>query len=160
VHYAGDARVFGEMVSSERASRSQRRRWEGGRLTLAKRHAARLLGTGLRRRSLLLLDLAADLLVPPLTYVAFAMIVGVVASTLWVVLGHGAWWTAAPWAAAAAGFTVYVVRGVWLSRVGPRAILDLAWAPVYMTWKMVLALRSSASREREWVRTAREGEKP
>jgi cellulose synthase/poly-beta-1,6-N-acetylglucosamine synthase-like glycosyltransferase len=160
VYYAGDARVFGDMVSSERASRSQRRRWEGGRLTLAKRHAAGLLGEGLRRRSLLLLDLAADLLVPPLTYVAFAMMAGVVASALWVVLGHGAWWAAAPWAAAAAGFALYVVRGVWLSRVGPRAILDLAWAPVYMTWKVLLALRSSASREREWVRTAREGEKP
>jgi GT2 family glycosyltransferase len=160
VYYAGDARVFGEMVSSEKGSRSQRRRWEGGRLTLARRHAGGLLGEGLRRRSLLLLDLAADLLVPPLTYVALAMMLGVIASALWVVLGHGPWWAAAPWAAAAAGFALYVARGVWLSRVGPRAILDLAWAPVYMAWKVVLALRSSASREREWVRTAREGEKP
>jgi hypothetical protein len=34
---------------------------------------------------------------------------------------------------------------------------------VYMIWKVVLALRSprsSPSRESEWVRTAREGEKP
>ena len=112
-----------------------------------------------------LLDLAADLLVPPLTYVALAMILGLTASVLWVLLGGGGhrdrdWWVAAPWAAAAAGFALYVVRGVWLSRVGPRAILDLAWAPVYMAWKVVLALRYSASREREWVRTAREGEKP
>jgi len=163
VHYAGDARVFGEMVSSERASRSQRQRWEGGRLTLAKQHALALLAEGLRKRSLLLLDLAADLLVPPLTYVALSVIVGVAASALWIALAHGrygAWWAAAPWAAALAGFAIYVVRGVWLSRVGPRAILDLAWAPVYMAWKVVLALRSSSSSRGEWVRTAREGEKP
>jgi cellulose synthase/poly-beta-1,6-N-acetylglucosamine synthase-like glycosyltransferase len=159
VHYAGDARVFGEMVSSEKGSRTQRQRWEGGRLTLAKRHAFGLLAEGLRKRSLLLLDLAADLLVPPLTYVALAVIVGGVASALWVLLAHGPWWVAAPWAAALAGFAMYVVRGVWLSRVGPRAILDLAWAPVYMAWKVVLAVRSSPSRG-EWVRTAREGEKP
>src|SRR5580692_8403475 len=89
VHYAGEAQVFGEMVSSEAASRSQRQRWEGGRWLLARRHAAILLVEGVRRRSLLLLDLAADLLVPPLTYVALAMSGGVVASLLGLGLGRG-----------------------------------------------------------------------
>jgi hypothetical protein len=36
--------------------------------------------------------------------------------------------------------------------------VDLAWAPVYMAWKVALASRSSAARETEWVRTPREGE--
>ena len=160
VHYAGDARVFGDMVSSEVASRSQRRRWEGGRWMLARRHAASLLVEGVRRRSLLLLDLAADLLVPPLSYVALAMLVGVAASLLWLALGRGAWWAVAPWCACIAAFALYVVRGVWLARVGPRAVLDLLWAPIYIAWKVILALRSLSSREREWVRTARDGEKP
>jgi 1,2-diacylglycerol 3-beta-glucosyltransferase len=159
VHYAGEAHVFGEMVATERAARSQRRRWEGGRGTLARRHALRLIAEGLRRRSLVLLDLAADLLVPPLTYVVAATAVGVGISTVWVALGHGAWWSLAPWLASLAGFVVYLVRGVWLSGAGPRAILDLMWAPVYMLWKIALAVRALGSREREWVRTAREGEK-
>jgi hypothetical protein len=47
-----------------------------------------------------------------------------------------------------------------MARVGPRAVLDLLWAPVYMVWKVVLSLRASSSKDREWVRTAREGEKP
>jgi 1,2-diacylglycerol 3-beta-glucosyltransferase len=163
VTYAGEARVFGEMVSSERASRSQRRRWEGGRWVLARRHAATLLADGLRRRSLLLLDLAMDLLVPPLTYVALATFVGVVASASWVRFGGGSPWVLAPWFAALAGFAVYVVRGIWLAGAGPRTLLALLWAPVYMIWKVVLAVRSprsSPAREGEWVRTAREGEKP
>jgi len=160
VHYAGDAQVFGEMASSEAASRSQRRRWEGGRWALARKHAAPLVAQGVRRRSAVLLDLAADLLVPPLTYVAFALLLGVAASLSWVALGHGAWWAAAPWVVALAGFSLYVGRGLVLARVGPRVVLDLAWAPVYMVWKVALAARSSPSREREWVRTAREGEKP
>jgi cellulose synthase/poly-beta-1,6-N-acetylglucosamine synthase-like glycosyltransferase len=160
VEYAGEAQVFGQMVGSEHASRSQRRRWEGGRWVIAREHAPKLLAQGLRRRSLLLLDLAADLLVPPLTYVALAALFGFTAAAGWIVVGHGAGWALAPWAVALAGLIVYVLRGVWMARVGPRAVLDLLWAPVYMTWKIVLSLRASPSKDREWVRTAREGEKP
>src|SRR5258708_4772158 len=159
VEYAGEAQVFGEMVASEAGSRSQRRRWEGGRWALARRHAVPLLVEGVRRRSLLLLDLAADLLVPPLTYVAGALLVGTLASAAWIWLGHGAWWVVGPWSVAWLGFGIYVVRGVWLARVGPRALLALLWDPVYMVWKVALALRSSRARDQEWVRTAREGGK-
>jgi hypothetical protein len=77
-----------------------------------------------------------------------------------VIFGGGAWWAAAPWVFASAGLGLYVARGIQLARVGPRAVLDLAWAPVYMAWKVVLAVRSSPSQEKEWVRTAREGERP
>src|ERR1700690_972543 len=160
VHYVGEAEVLGEMVTGEGASRSQRRGWEGGRWMLARHHAARLVGVGLRRRSLVILDLAADLLVPPLSYVALALLTGVVTSAAWVALGRGAVWAFAPWCASAVCFTVYVARGAWLARVGPRVALDLLWAPVYMIWKVVLALRASPSGEQEWVRTAREAKKP
>ncbi len=168
VHYAGEARVFGEMVASEKASRSQRRRWEGGRWALARSHAPSLVALGLRRRSLLLLDLAADLLVPPLTYVALGASAGAALACVWFVLGRGASWAVWPWCAALGGFAIYVARGIWLSRAGPRAIVDLMWAPVYMVWKVVLALRGSRRQApaggdpagEEWVRTAREGDKP
>ncbi len=161
VHYVGEAQVFGDMVAGARASQSQRRRWEGGRLWLVRRYGASLLAEGFRRRSFVVLDLAADLLVPPLTYVALALFVGVVASAAWVVFGEGAIWAFAPWGASAAFFAVYLVRGAWLSGVGPTAILDLLWAPVYMGWKVALALRGSPpSAEQEWVRTEREAKKP
>jgi 1,2-diacylglycerol 3-beta-glucosyltransferase len=155
----GEARVFGEMVAGEGSSRSQRRRWEAGRALLARRHAARLLLTALRRRSAMILDLAVDLLVPPLTYVALALGAGLVTSALWVAFGYGAWWSLAPWCASAVFFSLYVLRGLWLARVGPLALLDLAWAPVYMVWKVALALRARASGEQEWVRTEREAKK-
>jgi cellulose synthase/poly-beta-1,6-N-acetylglucosamine synthase-like glycosyltransferase len=161
VQYAGEAQVLGEMVSSERGSRSQRQRWEGGRWALARRQARQLLGEALRRRSVVLLDLAADLLVPPLTYVALAAVGGAGASAVWVALGHGAWWSLAPWCVALAGLAVYIIRGVWLSGTGMRGILDLLWVPVYLVWKLTLARRASSAHEREWVRTTREErEKP
>jgi 1,2-diacylglycerol 3-beta-glucosyltransferase len=166
VEYAGEAHVFGQMVSTEAASRSQRRRWEGGRGALARAHAPKLILMGLRRRSLLLLDLAADLLVPPLTYVVFAVGLGAVVAAGWWAFsplhttGMRSWWPLAVWGAALGELAAYVLRGIWLARVGPRVVLDLLWAPVYMIWKVVLALRSSPSKNPEWVRTTREGEKP
>jgi len=159
VEYVGEAQVLGQMVASERGSRSQRRRWEGGRWALARQHAPTLLRRGFVLRSLLLLDLAADLLVPPLTYVVFAATVGAAVAVGLVLAGRGGWWVLAPWAGALAGLAVYVLRGVWLARVGPRVVLDLLWAPIYMVWKVVLAILDS-SKNPKWVRTAREGDKP
>ena len=160
VEYVGEARVLGQMVAAEKGSRTQRRRWEGGRLALARKRAGQLLSLGLRKRSLLLLDLAADLLVPPLTYVVFAATLGFAVAGGWVALGHGAPWVLAPWAAAMMGLAIYVVRGAWLAGVGPRVIFDLMWAPVYMVWKVALAAGDSSSKDKPWIRTARNGEKP
>jgi cellulose synthase/poly-beta-1,6-N-acetylglucosamine synthase-like glycosyltransferase len=161
VHYAGEAQVFGDMVSSERASRSQRQRWEGGRWLLAKRFGLPLLKKAIATRSPLLFDLAMDVLVPPLSYVALITAGGVVVACVFWVFGGASWWAVAPWIVAAGGFGIYVVRGVWLSRVGVRGVLDLTWAPVYVVWKLALALRPSSARRGEWVRTTREeGNKP
>jgi GT2 family glycosyltransferase len=165
VHYAGEAKVYGEMVSSGAASRSQRRRWEGGRWGLATQHAPKLVSQALGTGSLMLMDLAADLLVPPLTYVAFATGAGVMVAAARHWLGGAPGWVLAPWLSALIFFLLYVARGLWLARMGPRVVLDLLWAPVYMVWKVALAVRSSsgdkgrAGGSQEWVRTAREGEK-
>jgi hypothetical protein len=54
-----------------------------------------------------------------------------------------------------------VSRGIWLAHVGLRGVLDLMWAPLYIVWKVVLALRPNSSQKGEWVRTTREeGNKP
>ncbi|MGH7269758.1 MAG: glycosyltransferase family 2 protein [Polyangiaceae bacterium] len=163
VFYAEEATVYGQMVASEEASRSQRDRWEGGRMALARRRAGELLSAGITRRDPVLIDLAADLLVPPLTIVALTVFAGVAVVLARAMLGFGAWWVIAPWAVALLGLIVYVARGVWLAGAGPRVIFDLMWIPVYIIWKVARALRpsrSTASQGDEWVRTAREGEKP
>jgi len=161
VVYAGEAQVFGEMASSERASRTQRQRWEGGRWALARRFGGPLLAEALRRGSPMVFDLAMDLLVPPLSYVAMATALGVALSGAHVLFAGGASWSVVPWLACLVGLTAYVVRGVWLARVGMRGVLDLLWAPIYVVWKLALALRPSSARRGEWVRTTREeGSKP
>jgi 1,2-diacylglycerol 3-beta-glucosyltransferase len=157
VRYVGEAQVLGEMVSSEKSSRSQRQRWEGGRFRLAKVHGLPLLKEALARRDKVLFDIAMDVLVPPLTYLFGAALLGTAASAL--LARHFAFATV-PWSLALCLLTIYVARGVILSRAGFRALLDLAWAPVYMVWKLVLSLSSATKRGPEtWVRTAREDEK-
>jgi cellulose synthase/poly-beta-1,6-N-acetylglucosamine synthase-like glycosyltransferase len=158
VAYAAEAVVRGEMVSGERASRSQRRRWEQGRAALAKRHGWRLVRRGLATRSGLLLDLGLDVLVPPLSRIVLLIVAGsTVAGGLAVFLAREGTLalSPAPWALAGVLIVVYVLRGVWLAGVGWRGLVDLLWAPVYVIWKTFLGLGARAE-PREWVRTTRE----
>jgi cellulose synthase/poly-beta-1,6-N-acetylglucosamine synthase-like glycosyltransferase len=156
VHYAWEAKVFGQMAATEKASRSQRKRWEGGRLAMAKVHGKPLLARALADRSAVLFDLALDLLVPPLSYVVLAAALGLGVS---LVVGH------MPLSLGLFGLSlfflgVYIVRGWWVSGVGPRGLFDLLFAPLYMVWKLLLWLRRPEHAKGEWVRTAREGESP
>ncbi len=158
VHYAGEAEVKGEMVSGEKASRSQRQRWEQGRWAIARDQGLPLLKQGWAERSPLLLDLAMDVLVPPLSVAVGAAGVGTFAAA-----ALGGFSGSVPVALGLFGladlcFAFYVLRGWQLSGVGARGLLDLAWAPLYMLWKLTLLLRRSRRPKDEWVRTAREGE--
>jgi GT2 family glycosyltransferase len=158
VHYAAEAHVYGEMVTGEKASRSQRQRWEGGRLLIARTYGPGLLRRAVARRDLLLLDLAMDVLVPPLSILAGAVGAGLLAS-LALALHRGSTGFAVPlWVACAAALAGYVLRGWQLSGTGVRGLLDLLCAPAYMAWKLTLLVRPQARRKEDWIRTTRERE--
>ena len=115
VHYAAEAHVYGEMVSSSRASASQRQRWERGRAALAMTHGLPLLLGGIRKRDAVLLDLAADVLVPPLGTLAALVVVGLAAA--WGsgrLLGQHV--PLQIWIANLIALVLYVLRGWSLSR--------------------------------------------
>lgn len=156
VWYAGEASVLSEMVTTERASRPQRRRWEDGRRRLARAVVPRLVLDGLRKRSFLQLDLAADLLVPPLSFVCLSVLAGLSASAGVWARGYAGWQPLAVWGACAVMLASYVARGVFLSGAGLRGFADLAAAPAYVAWKLALSFRGR--RKDAWVRTPREGE--
>jgi glycosyltransferase involved in cell wall biosynthesis len=158
VWYVDEASVLGDMEASGRTSRSQRQRWEGGRKKLAREQARALLADAVRRRDRLLLDLALDLLVPPLSSLALASTGGAFLSGCFVALGWATAIAVVPWAASLAFILAYISRGVMLSGAGLRGFVDLAFAPAYVAWKIVLALRPRPNND-AWVRTARAGEK-
>jgi cellulose synthase/poly-beta-1,6-N-acetylglucosamine synthase-like glycosyltransferase len=154
VHYADEAHASQEMIADGGATaRKQRQRWEHGRFQLIRSRTLPLLRAALARRSAVCLDLALDLLVLPLSYVALNVFALLLLSLLLT------WRNSAylPWAyvsaACALSLLVYVFRGWQLSRTGARGLLDLAGAPAFIIWKVLLIV--SRQHPVEWVRTDR-----
>lgn len=157
VMYVAEAEVHGDMPASSAASRTQRERWEGGRLELIRTLVPSLMRAARGRDRSIPFDLALDLLVPPLTLLAGLIMLGTMVSISLSLLGLAGAVGYAPWLIAAACLALYVVRGAVVSGVGPRVVFDLAWAPVYAIWKISLLLRPKRV-PGEWVRTARSDE--
>ena len=156
VHYADEAHVYGEMVTSSAAANSQRRRWEEGRKLLVQAHAARLLKASFAQKSRVLFDLALDLFIPPLSRIAVGLFIGCLLG-LGLALGLAAPGLAlAGYGAGLGAVVAYVLRGWMVSGTGLRGLLDLALAPVYVVWKLTLKLRPAPRKTSEWVRTERE----
>jgi cellulose synthase/poly-beta-1,6-N-acetylglucosamine synthase-like glycosyltransferase len=153
VHYADEASVDAEMVIDGASAASQRRRWELGRWQLLRSKTAELLRAAGRRRSPVCLDLALDLLVLPLSYIVLnvAALLTVAATMAPWEAGAIAWlWVGS---ACAASVLLYVLRGWQLSGIGAIGLVDLARAPFFLMWKVLLLLRSRGSLA--WVRTPR-----
>jgi cellulose synthase/poly-beta-1,6-N-acetylglucosamine synthase-like glycosyltransferase len=161
VAYVPEAPVFGEMVAGEKASRSQRQRWEAGRRALRRAHGWPLLRRACADRSLLLFDLGMDLLVPPLATVAVATAAGLVAAWALVTFAGESPLLLLPWALGAAALVVHVLRGWVVSGTGLRGLGALLCAPVYVAWKVWLRVRAKdrpktgIGDEPTWVRTDR-----
>jgi cellulose synthase/poly-beta-1,6-N-acetylglucosamine synthase-like glycosyltransferase len=157
VHYADEAEVAAEMVNDAASATTQRRRWEQGRLQLIANGTRALLRAARRQRSWLCVDLAMDLLVLPLAYVAINVVALLgVATLLWLLNPAAMLWPAL-WlglgGACAVSLVLYVLRGWQLSGMGARGLLDLARAPFFVAWKVLLMLQPRGSLE--WVRTRR-----
>ena len=150
VAYADEAQCDGEMVSGEKAARSQRRRWEQGRAALLRSAVLPLLKRAVTAPSLVCLDLALDLLVLPLSYVALNVLA---LTAIALLLAPASAW---PWTGllCLAALVLYVLRGWQLSGTGIRGLADLTRAPFFLVWKLVVMLRGR--RTTEWVRTNRE----
>jgi hypothetical protein len=107
----------------------------------------------MRERSAVCLDLALDLLVLPLSYVALNV------AALLVLALLADWWNPAlsDWVwvscACAGALMLYILRGWSLSGTGFRGLLDLIGAPIFIGWKLVLML--GRDQPAEWVRTER-----
>jgi cellulose synthase/poly-beta-1,6-N-acetylglucosamine synthase-like glycosyltransferase len=154
VEYVHEARVLGHMAVSEGASRTQRRRWERGRQALVRAHVPELLRQAIRRRSALLLDLALDLIVPPIGQLALMSGLGLVVAAIASFFGA----VVAPfvWGSALLGILLHVLAGWYGSGVGLRGLVDLLWAPAYVIWKLTLRFGDRGKTPQEWVRTKRE----
>lgn len=157
VHYVPEVEVLGDMPSDGEASGVQRARWEGGRSLLRRRFAPRLLLRALRERSKVALDLAVDLLLPPLSTLGAWAGVGLVLGAMLLLLGGS------PVALAAfllfllslVGLSIYMIRGLLISGLGWRGAQVFLWAPVYLVWRLFKVSGRRREATREWARTPR-----
>lgn len=157
VAYAGEVAVLGEMVSTERAARSQRRRWEAGRRALRRERGGALLREALRRRSLVLLDLALDLSVPTLSSLLVWSSAATAAAGGYAL--HRDEMITPVWGGllTLALLGVYVMRGWAASGLGAAPLRWIPFVPVYVLWKLGLRIGTGRHAPTEFVRTTREG---
>ena len=153
VAYADEAHANADMVSGEKIARKQRRRWEQGRFEMVRSRTMPLLAAALKNRSKICLDLAFDLIVPPLSYLTLNIVaLGVVATVAGVWLPSARFW--AWWALGCFGvLSLHVLRGWQVSGMGARGLTALAHVPVFVLWKVALLF---GRKTHEWVRTERE----
>lgn len=152
VAYCDESHVNGEMVTTEHAARSQRQRWEGGRIGLIREKVPALLRTAVARHSLVCLDLAFDLLVLPLSYV----VVNVAGIITLGVLNPDGFRSALLMVGLIdlLAVAVYVCRGWMLSGIGIVGICDLLRVPVFLFWKLLII--RFHPKPNTWIRTKRE----
>ncbi len=151
VDFAANASVLADMPSTFGGATSQNLRWERGRIDMLRRRVPGLIAHGLKERSALQLDAAAEQLIPPLS-------VGVAISAAGALLAAASGATAVS-ALAAFGLLAqlgHVVAGLAAIRAPARVYRSLALAPAYIGWKLVLYGRAAvAGRSGPWIRTAR-----
>jgi 1,2-diacylglycerol 3-beta-glucosyltransferase len=158
VAFAGETRVFGDMPERADVVAVQRERWIGGRAALARRMAPALIVGAIRRPSLMLADLAIDLLLPPLSaLLVMTVIGGLLALGLSVVMG-------APSASlfvsgvALLGLAIHVGHAAVVAGRGRAFLAALRTVPGYALSKSRIAWRGLRPTDDTWIRTTREGE--
>jgi 1,2-diacylglycerol 3-beta-glucosyltransferase len=154
VVYIHEAHVRAEMPVDDDAAASQRKRWERGRDLMRAEHGWPLLKLSVKNRSKVQADLAADVLIPPLTQVVKANVMLSGAALVLTLTRRRFGLSSVIAAVALGGLGVHVASGWRRSGVG---VSVLAKLPGYLRWKSGLTFGSTGA-DNAWVRTRRIGE--
>lgn len=150
-----DASVTGWLPLGEAAARVQRRRWEHGHLRTLLSQVPRLAALSILRAKPILLAMALDLAVPPLSFLCLLW-AGWFAATA-VAAWHG--YGKVPFFAASVsgGLLALSVVVAWAGHLRKQIpFRALMFVPFYVAWKIPLYLGFFVRSEKSWVRTPRE----
>lgn len=158
VVFAPEATVHAVMPSEAGNAGSQRKRWEMGRFPLIRKYTMPMLGQGLRRRSLLILDALVELLTPAFVNMFAVTVAAFCLNALLVLLGVA--WLDGPtilWGVLVLLDLCHVVGGLKAAHADRGAYMALANLPRYAWWKLKLYAKTALNGDdRNWVRTARD----
>lgn len=158
VAFAGETRVYGEMPERRDVVAVQRERWIGGRAAIARRFGGALVLGAIRRRSLMLADLACDLFVPPLSLLTLATGAGCVASLALTGATRAFLPAAIVWSGAFAALCIHVIHAARVAGQGRAFARATGAIPGYALGRTMTALRALRRSDETWVRTQRQGE--
>ena len=140
------------------SSRAQRSRWEHGFLRTALSEGLPLLLRGLAQRSRNLATLGAHLLVPPLALLMLLSMLALALTGTAALVGGS--WMPFLLTVSAFGFACVLLLAAWW-RHG-RATLpfaSLVRIPLYIVWKIPIYIGFFTRNQKDWNRTARDGER-
>jgi len=156
--FARGAIVTSPVAPSVRAAEEQELRWEGGQLHVARTHVPALLSRAVRERRAGLLDVALELSVPPIGYLAAAAAVLTATGGVLVATGIVDAWALAPAAMAAVAILLYVLLGLRAAEAPASSYRALLGAPRLVLRKVAKAYRLRDFHPEDWVRTERRGD--
>jgi cellulose synthase/poly-beta-1,6-N-acetylglucosamine synthase-like glycosyltransferase len=150
VSFVNETTVFGEIPVRGKGVKTQRSRWEGGRLRMLFEKAPGLLSDVLAGR-LRCLEPLLDLLLVPLAFHVTLLLVAI-STPVPLVRDLGL--------AGAAIVALHLVAAIVVGGGSWRDIATLAVAPFYVLWKLMLipSLLHNARSGHAWVRTSRNAE--
>ncbi len=150
-----EAVVESKLPDARAAARTQRTRWEHGHLSVIISQGPRLLAGAIRQRSLRLLVLWLELIVPPLSLLLFVLTAA--GGTLLLTSAFSAVRTPLWLLLVGVGVCTTGLTAAWW-RFGRRALplRMLVRVPQYILGKLSIYKKFLSSPEQAWVRTARE----
>ena len=157
VWFAPEAVVYATMPTDSASAKSQRKRWEMGRLPLIRKYAGSLLMATLRRKSLVALDVLIELMTPAFVNMFALTLLAFLVNALFVAVG-AAWLIlpAAAWGAAVLLELFHVFGGLRAANADRDAYAALMNLPKYAVWKVGLYVKTIfKGDDKEWIRTAR-----
>ena len=154
--FAGNATVWGPVSAGGSAARTQRLRWEGGRVHVVRTRLPKLLVAVLARGRWSQLDAAIDLMVPPLGVLAALAVVSAVATGILVGSHLLPALALVPAAVAVGSISGFVLIGLWAAGAPPSTFKALGLAPFMVASQLAdrLRLLGGLGADR-WERTAR-----
>jgi len=157
--FAAAARIRAPVSSAGPGARTQRLRWEGGRLEMVRSKLPLLLRSSVRDGRWDLWDAAADLAVPPLGVLTVVAVTGTATGLLLRTLGLVDAKHLAPWLAASAALPVHVLVGLRAADAPTETFQALLRAPALVASELAARLSLVRhDRDGSWERTARPGE--
>jgi 1,2-diacylglycerol 3-beta-glucosyltransferase len=155
IAFAGGAFLISPAAPNPQAAAQQQLRWEGGKVYLARTHLPRLTLCALRERRLALLGLAFDLAVPPVGFLAAAVLGGSLIGACLLVTGALPVWALGPWLVAGASIPLFVLIGLKAGHAPMSGYVALLRAPLFVLTKILQTRRVVSFRGDTWVRTER-----